>query len=527
MLKCVVIGAGPGGLVCTKELIENGVEEILCLERADRLGGTFADTYDDLLLTSSVLFSMFSDFWVGDGNSNHFWTKEEAVDYWRRYAEHFGVVAKIRFGADVTGVRSLGRDDQSPIGGWEIELRSGERIRCERLVLAVGNNRIPRSPDWRQRLELVDHSHSRDYQNADRFAGKRVLVVGGGESGSDVALGVSRVAARCWVSLRETTGWVVPRKRGEHAADISTHRGFWGLPRDYGEHLTASLIARERARRDPVFDAVADLNEKVAARRGIWGIYGTKTLALPQAIAHHGCEVVGEITEVSEGGKRLRSADGKLLTGVDAVVFCTGYENRIDFMPPALRERDPRSLYKHLFDTKLRDRLAWIGWARPGFGSQFPIMEMQARLFALVATGKHELPSSTEMERVAALDRAAYLEQFEHNAHRIRSLVDYHRYMDDLAETIGCEPPLAEYMLSHPTLWLRMVYGPTQATQFRLRGPGQKVELAHRILEQLPVATLNPIVMAGLRGRIRYGLRTLGDGLRSARRSRRDPTRRR
>lgn len=56
------------------------------------------------------------------------------------------------------------------------------------------------------------------------------------------------------------------------------------------------------------------------------------------------------------------------------------------------------------------------------------------------------------------------------------------------------------------------MYGPTQATQFRLRGPGQKVKLSHEIISKLPISTYNHIVKAGLRGRLRYGLRSLTPG---------------
>ena len=48
------------------------------------------------------------------------------------------------------------------------------------------------------------------------------------------------------------------------------------------------------------------------------------------------------------------------------------------------------------------------------------------------------------------------------------------------------------------------MYGPTQATQFRLKGPGKKEKLAKEIIFKLPISTYNHIVKAGLRGRIRY-----------------------
>lgn len=503
MMKCIVIGAGPGGIVATKELLEKGFKDVVCLEQSSGLGGVFSKSYDNLVLTSSVTFSMFSDFWVGEGKNHHFWTKKEAVEYWTSYAEHFGVTDHIRFGSRVEKVKQ--NEDET----WDVVLSSGEILQCTHLVVAIGNNNIPKFPGWKDDLSQVSYSHSKDYKNAAPFKGKNVLVVGGGESGSDVAYEISQVANKCWVSLRKTTGWIVPRKRGEHAADVSTHRGIWDLPREYGRKLSPFVLKLERARQDPVFDALADLNEKVSSRNGIWGIFGTKTLALPKAIAHFGCEVVGDITNVKNGGKTLETSDGKLLEEIDTIVFSTGYLNKADFMPEGLKTCDPRQMYKHIFHPEFGNRLAWIGWARPGFGSQFPIMEMQARYCGLIFSGDQQLPAKEEMVKHAMDDEAVYLEQFEENAARIRSLVDYHRYMNGLAKIIGCDPPLVGYFFKNPKMWLHLMYGPTQATQFRLRGPGKKVALAHQIIRKLPISTYNHIVKAGLRGRLYYGIKSL------------------
>lgn len=173
-------------------------------------------------------------------------------------------------------------------------------------------------------------------------------------------------------------------------------------------------------------------------------------------------------------------------------------------MPEHLQSCDPRSLYKHMIHPDLRDSLAWIGWARPGFGSQFPIMELQARLFALSCANKHRLPDKEDMLKSIDHDLKVNLEQFDGNAKRIRSLVDYFRYMDSIAEEIGCKPPLRRYFYRNPKMWLKLVYGPNQATQYRLIGPGKKVDLAHEILEKLPCSTFNNVVKIGLKIRFQY-----------------------
>jgi len=301
----------------------------------------------------------------------------------------------------------------------------------------------------------------------------------------------------------------VPRKRGTRAADISTHRGFWNLPRDFGAKMSRMVLMNDSAIHDPVFDAVVRLNRRVKAKRGMFGTYGTKTLALPKAMAHHGCLVVDGIQDVEAGGRTLRTSSGETLADIDAIIFCTGYTNRVEFTPEGLRGVRPRGLYKHIFHTDTRDRLAWVGWARPAFGSQFPIMEMQARLIAQVFAGDHVLPDAATMTAAAEADRKAFQEQFETSGQRIESLVDYFTYMDDLATLIGCYPPLTSYFFLRPGLWLHLVYGPAQATQFRLRGPGSKPALAESLLRKIPVSKFNHVVKAGLRGRCSYLIRKM------------------
>jgi dimethylaniline monooxygenase (N-oxide forming) len=499
MFQCIVIGAGPAGIVATKGLLEHGVENVLCIEQSNEIGGIYSNGYDGLTMTSSSVFSMFSDFWIGDDKNHHFWSKNEACEYWTKYSEHFGVSKHIRLNSEVTQVRDLGET-------WQIELDTDESLMCERLILATGVNRVPNYPEWAKDASWLSRSHSRDYKNPYEFRGKKVLVIGGGESASDIAYDISSVAEKCWVSLRSSTGWVVPRRRCRHAADTSTHRGVWGVERGYGEKLTAHLLNSEKSRsvNDPVFKEVVKLNQKVKARKGIWGTYGTKTVALPKAIARFGCSVIGGIVKVDEQSKTITSSCGEVLDDLDAVVYCTGYKSIVSFMPEELQSFNPRELFKHVFHHSKRDRIALIGRARPNFGSQFPIMEMQARYIAGVFSGLHKLPSNTIMDRLTKHDEAVHIEQFEQTSESIKSLVDYMKYMDDMASLIGCEVPLYKYFWRHPRLWLKLVYGPAQATQFRLNGPGKKVEIAHDILRKIPTSTFNHVVKAGLRARLYY-----------------------
>jgi dimethylaniline monooxygenase (N-oxide forming) len=498
---CIVVGAGPGGIVATKEMLEQGVSDVVCLEKSNRIGGVFSGSYDSLTLTSSCTYSMFSDHWIGDGNEHHFWKKAEVLDYWTAYARKFGVLDHIRFGTGVDSAEENG-------GGWTLRLSGGEEVWTRRLVVASGGNRFVNLPDWHKELASVRWLHSQDYLNTQGLEGKRVLIVGGGESSADISLEISRTAAKTWVSLRRTAGWIVPRHRSGRAADLSTNRGLWGLPRGHGPELSRRIIAFDDSHDNPVNKVAAELNRSSLELFGVWSTFGTKNHSLPEAIANHGCRVIGDIVEVIDGGRRLRESGGEWIEDVDVVLFCTGYKARVPFLPEPLRDTDPRTLFKHMIHPGHGDSLAWIGLARPGFGSQFPIMEMQARYFALLASGAKTLPDEATLVATIERESSKFLRQFGHNARRIRNLVDYPQFMDGLAALIGCEPPLVRSFFLRPRLWWHMVYGPTQATQFRLRGPGKKPRLAREILMKIPVSQFNHMMKASLIWRLReiFGL---------------------
>jgi dimethylaniline monooxygenase (N-oxide forming) len=506
MFDCIIIGAGPGGIVCTKELIENGISNILCLDKAPSLGGTFSNTYDSLTLTSSAVMSMFSDYWVGDNYVHSVWTKNEAVAYWQAYADHFGVTQKIQFNTTVEAIHTVDKNT------WELNTNTGEKFFTKRLVMATGNNSIPQYPEWVEKIDRkrIDVIHSQDFTNTDAYRNKRVLVVGGGESGTDIALEISKVAKQCWVSLRNSTGWVTPRKRGDLPADIATHRGLWGLPRAYGIHLTKALIQIEKNRNNPVSDAAVLLNKKVNSRLGVFGSYGTKSFALPIAMTEFGCKLVNDALEINDGGRQIITHGGDALNNIDAIVFCTGYTNRNHLLPAELQSTKPRSLYKHMLHPDFGSRLAWIGWARPNFGSQFPIMEMQSRLFAQICKGACELPKKEIMQQQIAQSKAQFEHQFEHSAQRVSSLVDYQLFMDDLAKELKCMPPSWHYFFFYHNIWRKIMFGALQGTQFRLNGLGKKTKEAQEILSKCTHLPLNHnLVKLGIKGRIIYTLKKI------------------
>lgn len=111
---------------------------------------------------------------------------------------------------------------------------------------------------------------------------------------------------------------------------------------------------------------------------------------------------------------------------------------------------------------------------------------MQARYFALLLSGERSLPPVEEMERDIATHARLDLEQFPEDAQRLVALTDFLRFMEGVAERIGCRPPLLRLFFREPRIWAKIMFGRLTAAQFRLTGPGAEPERIREVLARLP-----------------------------------------
>ncbi len=198
--EAIVVGAGPAGLATSRELTRAGVEHRV-LEGGDDIGHTWARLYDSLVLHTGRHLSALPGLPL-PSTLPIFVPRREFLDYLHRYADTFRL--PIETGAEVT---SAARDDSR----WRLSLRSGSVVCARHLIVATGiaaNPYIPAIPD-RDRFagRLI---HSVEYRRPDAMNGRRVLVVGAGNSAAEISVELARAGAD--VSLAVRTGAViVPR----------------------------------------------------------------------------------------------------------------------------------------------------------------------------------------------------------------------------------------------------------------------------------------------------------------------------
>jgi putative flavoprotein involved in K+ transport len=200
----VVIGGGAAGLSTAAALSRRGVDAVV-LEQDPSLGGTWARRYDRLHLHTVRRYSGLAHFPI-PRHYPVYLSRDDVVAYLDEYARHFGL--RIITGATVQKIHS---SNAAP-GMWAVQTVGGETWRGRVAVVATGQYRQPIVPPWPGRDSYAGLlSHSVAYANAAPYAGQRVLVVGAGNSGAEIATDLSdHGAAHVAISIR-TPPPIVPR----------------------------------------------------------------------------------------------------------------------------------------------------------------------------------------------------------------------------------------------------------------------------------------------------------------------------
>lgn len=197
----LVVGAGPAGLAVGACLRRRGVS-FRILEQGDAIGHRWRRHYDRLQLHTARRHSALPYLGFPRGTPRYP-SRDQVTAYLERYARHFALT--VSFGERVSAIRGDGRD-------WEVATAAGQRRRADAVVVATGYNAQPVRPS----LPGLDRfpgpvMHSNEYANGAALAGKRVLVVGFGNSGAEIAIDLHEHGARPAVAVRGPVN-VLPRE---------------------------------------------------------------------------------------------------------------------------------------------------------------------------------------------------------------------------------------------------------------------------------------------------------------------------
>lgn len=192
-----IIGAGFCGLGVAKAFRDYGID-FDCLEKNHDLGGNWLNgVYDSTHIISSRDSTNYDDFPM-PADYPDFPSAAQILGYLRAYADRFSLRDYIQFNTSVESVEPL---DPKGLTGWRVRLSNGQERIYAGVVVANGHHWDKRYPNYPGTF-TGKTLHSKDYKNTADFEGRRVLVVGAGNSGCDVAVEAALYGFESAISMR-------------------------------------------------------------------------------------------------------------------------------------------------------------------------------------------------------------------------------------------------------------------------------------------------------------------------------------
>jgi dimethylaniline monooxygenase (N-oxide forming) len=427
--RVCVIGAGSSGIAACQVLHTRGID-FDCYETGSEVGGNWrylndnamSSSYRSLHINTSRQIMEYKSFPMDDTYPtypNHV----QIAHYFDTYVDHFGFRDRIQFRTSVTDVRPADG------GGWGVTVRKvGSRKKpvtrhYDAVLVANGHHwdaRLP-EPEFPGASSFTGtQMHSHDYKTFDGFEGKKVVVLGIGNSACDIAVETSKVSARTFLAMR----------RGAHVVP----KYIFGMPTD---HLTTSPVSRINY--FPLQRAL--LSAIVFAARGNVTRYGlpkpdhkiasahpTISDDLLTRLGHGDISVKPNIARFD--GDEVEFVDGTR-EHIDIVVYCTGYKITFPFLDDTVIDAKDNdiSLFHRVVDPD-HIGLYFIGLVQP-LGAIMPLAEAQAEWVADLLDGTATLPSAKEMAaEIAGYKRGLVKRYVASKRHTIQ--VDFLTHLGEL-----------------------------------------------------------------------------------------------
>ena len=354
ILEIAVIGAGAAGLHVGRLLADRGVHAELFDEHA-RVGDGWRERYRSLQLFSPGRVSGLPGLPLDVGFFGYP-SAQQMGDYLETYARTFSLTVHTE-----SKVVALSEDES---GGFRLALSNGDVVLTRQVIVAAGAHRVPKVPGFADEIDpAVTQMSSIDYQGPEQFAAGPVLVVGAGNSGTDIALEAARNGHQVTISGRHP---------GQVPIDVDT---------PVGNIMSAIFLRRLRK-------LTVETEKGRAAKEAHRGIMlvRNKLADLDKA----GVVRVGRIESVIDG--MPVTADGSAIQAA-TVVWATG--SSPDFSWIAI----PRLFDAH--GEPLHDRGIARGCAGLAFvGLDFQYAAASSTLFGMGADAAHVVSSMYEAERM-------------------------------------------------------------------------------------------------------------------------------
>ncbi len=424
--KVCVIGAGSSGIAAAQVLAARGIE-FDCFEKGSEVGGNWrfendngmSSAYRSLHINTSRGMMAYRSFPMPKGYPdypNHF----QIAAYFDRYVDHFGLRERIRLQTEVQRV-------ETDRGRWKVTVVAAdgapETIHYGAVLVANGHHWDPRWPEPTppgSEHYSGEQIHVHSYREPDLLVGKRVLLLGIGNSAADIAVEASRIATKTFLAMRRGA-YIIPKYLNGKPTDESASALLTRLPLGVQRFFLTRMLSLNAG--DMTSYGLPKPDHKLLQA------HPTVSAELLSRLGHGDISVKPTIDRFC-GDLRVRFAD-RSEEEVDLVIYCTGYKISFPFFDSAFfaAEQNRLRLYRRVAAVK-HPGLYFIGFIQP-LGAIMPIAEAQSEWVADLLGGKGALPSRTEMQaEIVAAERKQAQRYVASKRHTIE--VDFHPYLREI-----------------------------------------------------------------------------------------------
>ncbi|MBY0589408.1 NAD(P)-binding domain-containing protein [bacterium] len=420
--KSCIIGAGPCGLTTGKALKERGLPYD-CFDASDNVGGNWyfgnpnglSSAYRMLHIDSSKTRSQFADYPM-PAEYPDFPHHSQILQYFRDYADHFGLRSNISFRTKVT------QCERTADGRWDVHLHTGEKKSYDSLFVCNGHHWDARWPEpafpgqFNGRL-----MHSHDYKDSEEFRGKRVVVLGMGNSAMDISVECAYVADEVYLAARRGAH-IVPKYVWGRPLDqwVAPSMPYWAIRMIAGFMVWVQIGTYKKYGLPQPDHRMLEAHQSVST-------------AIYDRLAHGDIGIKPNISHFQ--GNNVYFVDGTSVEA-DVVVFCTGYKVTFPFFDSSFLSAPDNDLPLYLRMIKPGiNNLFFMGLCQP-LGAIFPIAERQAILAAEYLAGRCALPNEQEMTDDMNRERDKMLKRYVRSK-RHTMQVDFDPFMQKLARVMS------------------------------------------------------------------------------------------
>ena len=414
-----LVGAGPAGLIMARALMAEGVP-FDWFEKQDDVGGIWTMDSPDSPMYESAHFisSKYTSGFVGypmPADLPDYPSWDEIRDYIRAFARDFGLYDRVTLGVAVTRAEPLPEDR------WRVTLSTGEVREYDGLIACPGVTWHPNIPELPGRERFRGEvRHSLTYRQPSEFTGKRVLVVGAGNSGVDIACDAARSADAAFLSVRRGYHFVP-----KHIFGLPTDAVLYGvIPPPKGVTLAGDPTT--------LIDAyVGDVTRLglPAPDHALLESHPIMNTQVIHYLQHGDLTAKPDVVALTERGARFTDGSEE---DVDLVLLATGYRYLLPFLDESLLtwRRGRPDLYLNVFSREL-DSLYVVGFAEFA-GAAYTRFDEMAQMIVMDIRARETGDHRAELRRLKAEDHPdlsggmRYVDSDRHAAYvQIDAYVDY------------------------------------------------------------------------------------------------------